>query len=130
MNARIEKFKNNERVQKVRLHFKENRKTYLVGAGSMVVGAVGMLVASRSGNISISNPAMLNWKPVANTVQVSMTRPGPKSFVVQEVVSQKTWPSLRATAKDLGLNPGELSKHLKGEVPDIGGLCFEKIAEI
>ena len=33
-------------------------------------------------------------------------------------------------ASELGINPGELSKHLSGNLPTAGGLTFAKLAEI
>lgn len=117
-------------MTKIGTHLKKNKNAYIACGVTAVVAGLGVLLVSRSGNVSISNPAVVNWKPIANTVQVSMTRPGPKAFVVQCLENQKMWPSLRATAKDIGHNPGTLSAHLKGLVPDIDGLHYEKLAEI
>lgn len=120
----------NQKNETIKKHFRENKKVYIVGSISFVIGAASVFLVTRSGNISISNPALLNWKPAANTIQITMTRPGPKSFVIQALETQQTWPSLRAAAKDLGHNPGTLSAHLKGLIPDINGLHLVKVAEI
>lgn len=117
-------------INRVKNHVKENKSAYIAGGVCLLIGSVGTALAFHNANISIANPAIVNYKPIANTIQVSMTRPGPKSFIVQCLEDQKTWPSLRQAAKDLNVNPSELSKHLKGGVPAVNGLHFEKLGEV
>jgi hypothetical protein len=118
-----------KKVEKVKKHFSENKQLY-IGIGIGVVVTVVSVVICRSTQIAITNPALVNWKPVSNVVQVQMIRPGPKSFVIQCLETQKTWPSMRAAAKDLGLHPSAITNHINGKFPDAGGFHFEKLAEI
>lgn len=117
------------KIENIKNHVRENKKVYLIGGGFVVVGAAGFILGSR-GQISIANPAVVNYKPIANTVQVQMTRPGPKAFVVQCVETQEVWPSIRQAAKDLGIDRGALAKHLAGEYDSAAGKTFTKVAEI
>lgn len=115
--------------EKIKNHFRKHKVAYISVGVSVTAGvAVGLLVGR--GQVSISNPAMVNYKPVANTVQVQMVRPGPKSFVVQCVESGQVWPSIRQAAESTKLSPGLISGHLKGKFADVGGFHFIKLDEI
>lgn len=120
-----------EKIEKIKSHFRDNKKSYIVGGSCLVVGvAVGVVICKQSTQIAVANPAIVNWKPVSNIVQVQMVRPGPKSFVIQCVEDQRVWPSLRAAAEDLGVHPNIVSKHLKGTYDTVKDLHLEKVAEL
>jgi hypothetical protein len=119
-----------EKTDKIKKHFRDHKEAYIVGGICLAVGVTTGIVLSRSTQIAITNPALMNWKPVSNVVQVQMVRPGPKAFVVQCVENQTTWPSMRAAAEAMNVNRAELINHLKGLIPDVNGLHFEKVAEI
>lgn len=121
----------NEKLESVRTHFIENKKLYIgLGIGA-AVGVVGMALVVRT-NLQIVDAlkVQINSPTTNNVVQVNMVRPGPKAFVVQCLESQKTWPSIRAAAEDLGVNASDISRHLKGRIPEVKGSTFSKIAEI
>jgi hypothetical protein len=118
-----------KKTERIKKHFVDNQKLY-IGVGIGVVVTAVAVVVCRSTQIAITNPALVNWKPTSTVVQVQMVRPGPKAFVVQCLETQRTWPSIRSAAEDLGMNPMAISNHLKGKFPDAGGLHFEKLAEI
>jgi hypothetical protein len=120
----------NERIEKIKQHFKDNKNVYTIGGICLVVGGVAGVLSSTKSVQVVDNFNIKYKSPTSNVVEVTMIRPGPKSFVVQCLETQKTWPSLRSAAKDLGINPGELSKHLKGEVGSIDGKDFTKLAEV
>lgn len=118
------------KIETVKNHVRENKKAYIIGGSAAAAGIAAGLILGYRGQISIANPAVINYKPVANTVQVQMTRPGPKAFVVQCVETQEVWPSIRQAAKDLGIDRGALAKHLAGEYASAAGKTFTKVAEI
>lgn len=119
------------RLERVKTHVQSNKTAYIVGGTCLVVGALGTMVVNRTGvQLAISNPGIINWRPSAMNLQINITRPGPKAFVIQCAETQEIWPSLRQAAKDLGHNPGTLSAHLKGKIPDVGGLHLEKVGEV
>lgn len=120
-----------EKIDRIKKHFVDNKKTYIVGGVGVAIGvAVGVVICKQSTQIAVANPAVVNWKPVSNIVQVQMVRPGPKSFVVQCIEDQRVWPSLRAAADDLGVHPNIISKHLKGAYDTVKDLHLEKVAEL
>ena len=117
-------------TDKVKTHFRENKKVYLAFAGGVLLVYVAngrrdgdsysQRVIGKSGDMTITN----------NKIEVQMTRPGPKSYVVQCLENQATYPSLRAAARENGVSHGLLSGHLKGDIPDVNGKHYEKVAEI
>ena len=123
------------RTQKVKDHFKKHKVAYIgVGVG-LTAGVVIGAAASNTSVVNVNVQKLFNWKTSDVTtnvtnVQVQMVRPGPKSFAVQCVESQQTWPSIRQAAKDLGVHPWVISGHLKGKSPNIDGLTFIKLAEL
>lgn len=120
-------------LEKTKAHLKKHKTAYLVTAGvvaGVVLGAVVTAVLKNGNSATQTVVAFKTGDVSQNVIQVVMTRPGPKSFVVQCLDNQATYPSLRAAAAELGINPGELSKHLSGKLPTAGGLTFAKLAEI
>lgn len=120
-----------KKTEKIKKHFSDNKKLYLgVGIGVTVTAVAVVVFRSASTQVAITNPALVNWKPVSNVIQVQMVRPGPKAFVIQCLEDQRVWPSIRAAADDLNISASSLGSHLKGKFPDAGGLHFEKLAEV
>lgn len=116
-----------QRIEKVKQHFCDNKKAYfacgLTAATTYYLTRSGDQVRVDTHNIKINSPTN-------NVVEVQMVRPGPKSYVVQCRETQATYPSLRAAARAADINPGELSKHLKGDVPSVNGLHYDKLTEV
>lgn len=121
----------------VRDHFRKHKKKYLIGAGVAVCVVVGVAIGYaaaptiKGGKVAQKATIVGNKNVVNQTaVQVQMTRPGPKSFVVQCVDDGRVWPSIRKAAEDLDVSPSVLSGHLKGKLDDVSGLKFQKITEL
>jgi len=125
------------KIDKFKKHVKDHKEAYIVGGlGVVVTAAVTYLVVSgNEKTVNLINEFNGDFKdsPITNInqfIEIQMVRPGPKSFVIQCLETQKTWPSIRSAAEDLGVNPGKLGSHLKGKFPDVDGLTFTKVAEI
>lgn len=118
------------KIESIKTHVREHKKAYIIGGSAAAAGITAGLILGSRGQISIANPAMINYKPIANTVQVQMTRPGPKAFVIQCVETQEVWPSIRQAAKALEIDRGTLAKHLAGEYASAAGKTFTKVAEV
>lgn len=126
-----------KKIDKVKKHFSDNKQLYLgIGIGAVVTAAVAYLIIQGKDSVDVTaiQKGYTITGDVSNTInqiiEVGISRPGPKSFVIQCLESQKTWPSMRSAAEDLGVNPGKLSSHLNGKFPDVNGLHFEKLAEV
>lgn len=121
------------RTQKIKGHFKKHKVVYIgVGVG-VAIGATATLVvcSGKTGNQAVQKVTALKTGNITqNVVQVQMVRPGPKSFVVQCLETQATWPSIRQAAKDTGLNASDISQHLKGARDTVGGFTFIKLDEL
>ncbi|QED11660.1 membrane protein [Arthrobacter phage Qui] len=126
-----------EKTDKIKKHFRDHKEAYITGGVCLVVGAAVTYLVVK-GNDVLENDEVVKFvniirgdhNTINQVVEVHMVRPGPKSFMVQCLETQKTWPSIRAAAEDLGLNPGELSKHLRGLTDSVKGFTFEKVAEL
>lgn len=119
------------KVLAVETHLKENKKVYIAGLTCFVIGGFSAFLATRDGVQVVDSMKLIHVQYKSpNVVNVEMIRPGPKAFVLQCKETQQVWPSLRAAAKDLGLNPSELSRHLSGAVDSVQGKTFEKLGEI
>lgn len=117
-------------MSKVKEHFKKHKTSYIVGGSCLVVGA-GLGVLFKGGQLLINDSLKVQIaSPTTNNITMTMTRPGPKSFVIQCSENQKVWPSIRSAAKDLGVEPSVISKHLKGLKDSVDGLHFEKLHEV
>lgn len=125
-----------EKVVAVKKHFSDNKKLYLgIGIGVAVTTATVVIFRGVSPVITtnIQKGYTLTGdvnQTINQIIEVGMSRPGPKSFVIQCTETQKIWPSIRAAADDLGVSRSVLGSHLKGTFPDVDGLHFEKLAEV
>lgn len=125
------------RWDKIKAHVKRNEDRYTGFAAGAVTSAVlfGLHVhmnGTGRGQVSISNPALINIKPesTTNQIQVNMLRPGPKSHVVQCIETGAVFPSIRQAGRDLGIPASVISGHLNGKLDNAGGLHFDKIDEL
>lgn len=127
-----------KKIEQVKAHLKENKKVYIAAGITSVVSVAATVIIMKYHSTPVSVTAIQKGYTITGDVnniinqivEVSMSRPGPKAFVVQCLETQKTWPSIRSAAKDLGVGPSTIAKHISGELPDVKGLHFEKLAEI
>jgi hypothetical protein len=114
------------KFEKVKLHLKENKKFYAVGAGGMVAGAiltgvvkrpdVGQLLNNRA---SGTNLLYRSTQIVNNTVVQDMVRqgePGRKTYWVEKGV---WFPSRNAAAKAAGISLASVSKCCNGIIESV-----------
>lgn len=120
-----------QKFDKVKSHFKENKKVYIAAGIGVVAGAATVLILTPRGiQIVDALKVQVNSPTTNNVVQVIMSRPGPKAFVVQCKETQTVWPSIRAAAKELNIPEGQIRANIKGLKDTVDGLHFEKIAEV
>jgi hypothetical protein len=141
MGERITKAKDRvkETALQVKEHVVEYKEAYVVGA----VGAAGMAATYLVGKgraITITNAATNTIGDLAEnatvnidqsmTTIIELVRRGHPGFKIQCVETGETFASIRRAAKVMGVNPGNLSKHLNGEIPHVGGHTFMNLGEM
>jgi hypothetical protein len=106
-----------ESVRKIRLHFKANGKTYLVGAGCF---GSGYLMRGKSSGIKqvVDNFNIKYKSPTNNIVLAALGDPG---NVVQNPRTRETWPSQGALARNLKVTPALVSAYFHGKIPNLKG---------
>lgn len=123
---------------KIRRHFQEHKTAYLVAgtavASAAVATTVTLLVITRVQIhpellVSAKNSALLQWKPKAE-VTVKLIRRGHPGFEVLCNETGERFASIRRAAEVYGLNPGDISRHLRGEVTRVGGKTFTNLGEM
>jgi hypothetical protein len=126
-----------QKIEKVKTHFRENKKTYIACGGTAVVAVVGTLVAviaaSDKGQVNTSQKiGNLNWNATQildNTVTYQMPARGHRGNVIVDNETKIPYPSQHFAAKELNLNPGNLARHLQGKLPHVKGHTFTKLGE-
>lgn len=115
--------------QKVKGHFKKHKTKYIVGGACAVVGVT---VGAYLGNKGMINFQLVNTGSVSQVQNIDnsiniLTRRGHASNIVRCVETGETYASQNRAAQLLGINPSELSNHLRGNRDNAGGLHFEKV---
>lgn len=116
------------RIEQVKQHISENKKTYIACGVTAVVTAGGMLLIPRQGSTIIN--AGLNWKP--NNVAITMPRKGTLSNFVLDVCNgiEVIHQSQNDCAKALGLTSSRVSNILNGKSEQFGDHVLSKVASV
>lgn len=120
------------KVQKIKSHLRENRKVYIAASIGVVVGAVGALVLYGHGNkATIDSWKLINWKSphTSQTLQVVLPQLGHPGNAVQCIENGTIYASQGEAARSLGVPSDYVSKHLRGELPNVAGVVLKKVTE-
>jgi len=119
------------KLQKVKKHLRENGKVYIVSTITGLTCIVVTLVfAKKSKNqlAVIAETAIGNANTIHNqTINMMSVKKGHPGFPVWCRELNRHWTTQTAAAKELGLNPVELSKHIRGQRDHVMGLHFERM---
>jgi len=123
----------NTKVEKIKNHFKENKKLYIgLGIGA-VVGVAGTIIFKKNdGNQAIVDSfKLVNWKSphTSQLIQVAIPRRGNSGNAIQCDQTGTIFPSQNLAAKEMDLNAGNLSQQLNGKIPSVNGFTFTKLTE-
>jgi hypothetical protein len=119
----------NKYVVRVREHVERNKKVYSVGGVCLLIGAAGGLVlASRQGAVNNKITQVLSYKPEA-TLEVFIEALGDPGNIIQETSTGTIYASQGQAARELGLSPAAISKHLNGASPHVNGHTFTKLGK-
>lgn len=115
-------------LEKIKIHFRENKKLYIAGGISLTVGVVGGAFLTSNGVQIVDSFKLVNWKSSHESVTV-LVRRGHPGNIVKNLETGELFASQNRAAAMNGINKGEMSKHLRGLQESINGLHFEKLGE-
>ena len=126
----------NEKIEKAKNHFKENKKVYVaIGVTAVVVGT-GMFLGMKSREVKIvqkaSQKALVNWKPTIHQEQfvtVELPARGHRGFTIIDEKTLQAWGSIKSAAADIGVSTNVLRDHLKGLRDSIDGHTYKNLGE-
>lgn len=126
----------NEKLEKVKKHFSDNKKLY-VGIGIGVAVTSTVVIICRGVPPVVTTNIQKGYtltgdvtQTINQVIEVGMSRPGPKAFVVQCQETERVFRSVREAAKELDIPAGQITAHLKGVKDNVDGLHFIKLAEV
>jgi hypothetical protein len=96
--------------------------------GIVIGGTAVYLLKNGSPAPKISQRAIGIWNTQVATL-ITIDAPGNSGNVIQDLSTGIIYPSQNAAAKALGINPSNLSSHLKGKNPDVAGHVFKKLID-
>lgn len=114
---------NEGRLDRVKRHLKDNKKTYLIGAGCLAAG----VFLRKPGTIAIINNVAPNITPsIAPVFNSAVNNGGHMRKIVKCLDTGELWLSVTDAAKSQGKNIALMSQHLNHPdvVPEINGLKF------
>lgn len=122
-----------ERMEKVKSHLKENKKSYIACGVTAVVTAVGTIVVMCRKKVVVGDQdivQVLSYKPHANQhLEVWIEALGDPGNVIQDTTTGTIYPSQGQAARELGLTPSRISNQLNGRTPHVEGHTFAKIGK-
>jgi hypothetical protein len=118
---------------RIKSHFRENKKYYLVGTGGVIVGAVVVVgtLYGMGGSIQIVDAYKLQINsPTTNNVWqvIEVWRKGPPSWVVRNKNTGELFLSQTQAALANDVTPKMMSDHMRGVLPHLNGEVFERVA--
>lgn len=124
----------NERIEKIKQHFSENRNAYIAGSVCLIVGVAGGVFINRQLSVKqIVDMANIKYKsPTTNNVIQLVIPPSRRmhpGFLTICKETNEITASVRSMAKLKGVNLGHLQQHLNGVRDNVNGLHFETIGE-
>jgi len=130
MNEKVEKAKveSEKKGKKIRKHFKNNKVVYLVGLGCTTLGALSTLAVVSSPLVSNRLIQVLTYKS-SQTLEVWIEALGDPGNVIQDMTSGIIYASQGQAARELGLNPADISRHLAGHNDAVKGHIFTKLGK-
>lgn len=115
-------------LEKVKLHFKENKKIYIsCGVTALVTAAGVILLTKGQGSSTAVKGHILSWKPRGDImpVTVNLIERSTPSKPVRLVGTDLYFSSLSEASRKTGHHLSQLSQHINGKIPDLNGDVFE-----
>jgi len=113
------------RIEKIKTHFRENKKTYFIGVGGIVVGAFGMLVLRKDVDVPLGRINQVGfWNQVKPTT-INLVERSTPSKPVHLVGTNLYFDSLNDAARKTGHSVTAISQCARGIISDVDGDSFE-----
>ena len=120
-----------KKIDRLKKHFKDNKKTYIVGGVCLVVGVgIGAVIFRGHGSLAVSNKqGIAILSPIHNNITntTNVVRRGHAGNVVRCIETGEEFASQSRAAELLKVPASSLSKHLKGLSPHVKGMTFEVV---
>jgi len=135
MGERIDRFKSTIKVAEVKAHIQRNQKAYITGGVCLAIGVLGTLAAAKNNSTTVISSIEGNRNNFVGTAEhvtvvvAELERRGHPGNVVRCLETGEVFASQRRAAEMLGVNPGEISKQLRGLTDKAGGYTFENLGE-
>lgn len=111
----------NQKIEKIKKHFRENKKVYISGSVCLVVGLATGALAFRSNALVNAKPIqVLTWKS-KQTIEVFVEALGDPGNIIQDTTTGIIYASQGQVAKALDVDPSTVSRHLSGILPTVKG---------
>ena len=118
---------------KLKNHIVDYKEIYITCAITAVVtaGITTLAVFKVKSNSVLSQKAVALWNSTINqtAVQITIDAPGNSGNIIKDLTTGTIYPSQNAASKALGVNPTNLSMHLRGKNSDVAGHVFEKLID-
>ena len=115
-------------IDKVKTHLQTHKKTYIVGAACLTIGALGAAAFLRSDVISISAAGngnqIVGKAKTVNQVMIELVERSTASKPVHLVGTSLYFNSLSEAARETGHHLSLISRNVNGHIPDINGDVF------
>lgn len=128
-DQRVEKFK--EKVERIKQHFKDNKKVYLVGGGALLTGLLaGLATANRPQVKNVVDSYKIQYKsPTINEITTILTPRGNPGKPVRWEETGEVAASINRMAEISGCHPLDISRNVRGLRDNVKGNHFSLIDE-
>jgi hypothetical protein len=118
-----------ESIEKVKAHVKKNRKIYISGTIGVALGLAGGVVIFHSpALVNAKQVQLLTWKS-KQKLEVHVEALGDPGNIIQDIDTGTIYASQGQAARELGLDPAAISKHMNGLTPNVRGRRFAKLGK-
>lgn len=122
--------------EKIKQHFRDNKKVYIGTAVGVLVGAASAVLILKYNNVKVtqqaSQNALVNYKPTIHQEQIVMMELPPRGHRGFAILNDKTgevYGSLRNAAEKIGCSTTVLRDHLNGLHDDVFGNTYTNLGE-
>lgn len=121
-----------KRTEKIKQHFRENKKIYTACGITFVITALSTIVVTQSGPKTVVSKFHTQQTGVINkttNLEVYIEALGDPGNIIQDTVSGTIYASQGQAARELGLEAARISEQLTGKRDHVNGHTFEKLGK-